>query len=239
MAYVSVMQSGASSLAADPIGDGKLSPLNRSEGLTDRVADRLREAILAGTIPPGKHLSVPQIARDLGVSRTPAREALILLEREGLVEPRASTGVAVIAGDSADILDLLDVREGLELMTVRRAAERITGEEIGALHGLMRRHEAILHRGDLAAHVETDAAFHAAIRDAAGNDRLARQLVQIDQQLRVLNGRLSRRSGWSGRAVLTDHNAIVAALVARDPDKAEAALRAHIGRIRAFHLQPD
>ena len=209
-------------------------PLARPEALTDQVVDRLRDAILSGALAPGTHLSVPEIARQLGVSRTPAREGLIMLEREGLVEPRASTGVAVIAGSTADILDLLDIREGLETMTVRRAAERMDGEAVARLKSLSARHEAVVEQGDLAGHVELDAAFHRLIREGAGNARLARQLVQIEQQLRVLNSRLSRTQGWSGRAVLRDHKAIIEAIAARDPDRAEEQMRAHILRTRTF-----
>jgi len=212
-------------------------PLARPEALTDQVVDRLRDAILSGALAPGTHLSVPEIARQLGVSRTPAREGLIMLEREGLVEPRASTGVAVIAGSTADILDLLDIREGLETMTVRRAAERMDGEAVARLKSLSARHEAVVEQGDLAGHVELDAAFHRLIREGAGNARLARQLVQIEQQLRVLNSRLSRTQGWSGRAVLRDHKAIVEAIAAADADAAERHMRAHIARTRAFQLK--
>lgn len=217
--------------------DKGLSPLARPEALTEQVADRLRAAILSGELAPGTHLSVPEIARQLGVSRTPAREGLIALEREGLVEPRASAGVAVITGGTAEILDLLDIREGLEIMTARRAAERISDDAIATLRELVRQHASVVEKGDVAAHVELDAVFHAAIREAAGNVRLSRQLVQIDQQLRVLNSRLSRAKGWSGRAVLRDHTAIADAIGARDADAAEKQMRAHIARTRAFQMQ--
>lgn len=225
----------ASRLAGGPIEP--LSPLARPEVLTELVTERLRSAILSGALGPGTHLSVPEIARRLGVSRTPAREGLIMLEREGLVEPRSSAGMAVITGGRTEILDLLDIREGLEIMTVRRAAERMDEAAVAALRALVEEHEAIVARRDLAAHVRIDARFHAMIRDAAGNARLARQLLQIDQQLQVLNSRLSRARGWSGRAVVNDHRAIAEAIVARSPDAAEAALRAHIERTRTFHLR--
>lgn len=218
-------------------GEVCLEPLTRAEALTDKVADRLRRAILSGALAPGTHLSVPEIARQLGVSRTPAREGLIALEREGLVEPRASTGMAVIAGGTADVLELLDIREGLEIMTSRRAAERMDPAAVARLDALFVRHEAVVEQGDVARHVELDAAFHGMIREGAGNPRLARQLIQIDQQLRVLNSRLSRAEGWSGRAVLHDHKAILSAIAAHDPDEAERQMRAHVARTRAFVLQ--
>lgn len=212
-------------------------PLARPEALTDKVAERLRHAILSGALQPGTHLSVPEIARHFGVSRTPAREGLIALEREGLVEPREGMGVAVIAGGPEDILDLLDIREGLEIMTAHRAAERMSAEAVTRLRCLLTEHEEVIQAGDLARHVELDSAFHGLIRDGVGNARLARQLVQIDQQLLVLNSSLSRAKGWSGRAVMRDHAAIVNAIAARDPAGAERHMRAHIQRTRAFHLK--
>lgn len=231
------MQNEKRQAEADQHASDHFQPLPRPEALTEQVAERLRSAILSGALPPGTHLSVPEIARQLGVSRTPAREGLIVLEREGLVEPRASTGVAVIAGGTPEILDLLDIREGLEIIAARRAAERMDAEAVSRLNALFAQHEAALAEGDLSGHVKLDAAFHGLIREGAGNPRLARQLVQIDQQLRVLNSRLSRAKGWSGRAVLRDHRAIVDALAAGDPEAAERSMRSHIQRSRAFLLK--
>src|SRR6218665_2733455 len=129
--------------------DDQLKPLARTEALTEKVADSLRDAILSGALAPGAHLSVPEIARQLGVSRTPAREGLIVLEREGLVEPRASAGMAVITGGASEILELLDIREGLEIMTVRRAAERMPPGALVQLKTLFARHEAAVEARDL------------------------------------------------------------------------------------------
>lgn len=236
-AHVQCMQNENTHKEARGAASEFFEPLARPEALTEMVTERLRNAILSGALAPGTHLSVPEIARQLGVSRTPAREGLIALEREGLVEPRASTGVAVIAGGMSEILDLLDIREGLEIMTTRRAAERMDGDALARLEALFARHEAAVEQQDLVAHVKLDAAFHALIREGAGNTRLARLLVQIDQQLRVLNSRLSRARGWSGKAVLRDHKAIIDAIRAGDADKAEKQMRAHIQRTRAFQMK--
>jgi DNA-binding GntR family transcriptional regulator len=199
------------------------------------VAGRIREAILSGRLKPGARLSVPELARQLGVSRTPVREGLLVLEREGLAVARATPGLAVIAGDAADMRDLLDVREGLEAIAARRAAERMTEAEIAALQAAIETHAAALEAGDLAAHVELDARFHQLVRQGARNPRLERQLTQIEQQGRVLNMALSRARGWSAKAVIRDHAAIAAAIAARDPDAAERALRRHVERTRSFY----
>ena len=163
------MQNEQQHAGAKHDASGHLEPLARPEALTEMVADRLRSAILSGALAPGTHLSVPEIAKRLGVSRTPAREGLIALEREGLVEPRASAGVAVIAGGTGDILDLLDIREGLEIITVRRAAERMDADGIAKLKALFAQHEAVVAQNDLAGHVELDSAFHGLIREGAAD----------------------------------------------------------------------
>jgi DNA-binding GntR family transcriptional regulator len=211
-----------------------LTALDRNLPLTERVAERLREAIVSGEIAPGTRLSVPEIARRLNVSRTPAREGLLMLEREGLVVPHPTSGVTVLVGDTQDVLDLFDLREGLEAIAARRAAERLPGVA-AALDAIVDRHEDAVARKDLAGHIECDREFHRTIREATGNLRLSRQLLQIEQQLVVLNRMLSDRPGWRGTTVTRDHRRIAKAIGSGDPDAAESAIRRHIGRSRAFY----
>ena len=218
-------------------GRKALTALTRPEALTDKVVDVIRQAILSGQLAPGARLSVPELARQLGVSRTPAREGLLVLEREGLVATRPNSGMAVIAGGTDDILDLLDIREGLETMTVRRAAEQMDAASVARLKAILAQHAKVLEAGDLGGHVEMDAAFHTVIRESTGNLPLAGQLVRIEQQLRVLNSRLSRAPGWSAQVVLRDHQRIADAIEARDPAAAERHMRRHIDRTRSFHLK--
>ena len=211
-----------------------LSALDRNLPLTERVAERLREAIVSGEIAPGARLSVPEIARRLNVSRTPAREGLLMLEREGLVVPHPTSGVTVLVGDAQDAIDLFDLREGLEAIAARRAAER-SPQVAEKLDAIVDRHEEAVARKDRAAHIECDREFHRAIREATGNRRLSRQLLQIEQQLVVLNRMLTDKPGWHGTAVIRDHRRIARAIGAGDADAAENAIRKHIGRSRTFY----
>jgi len=211
-----------------------LSALDRAQPLTERVAERLREAIVSGEIAPGARLSVPEIARRLNVSRTPARESLLVLEREGLVVPHPTSGVTVLVGDRQDIIDLFDLREGLEAIAARRVAERSPGIAV-TLDAIVDRHEDAVALKDLAAHIECDREFHRTIREATGNRRLSRQLLQIEQQLVVLNRMLTDKPGWRGAAVTRDHRRIAKAIGTGDADAAESAIRRHIGRSRTFY----
>lgn len=211
-----------------------LGALDRTQPLTERVAERLRAAIVSGQIAPGARLSVPDIARRLNVSRTPAREGLLMLEREGLVVPHPTSGVTVLMGDRQDMIDLFDLREGLEAIAARRAAERSPGI-VAALESIVDRHEEAVARKDRAVHLECDRAFHRTIREATGNRRLSRQLLQIEQQLVVLNRILTDKPGWRGTAVIRDHRRIAKAIGSGDPDAAENAIRQHIGRSLKFY----
>ena len=177
---------------------------------------------------------MPDIARRLNVSRTPAREGLLMLEREGLVVPHPTSGVTVLMGDRQDMIDLFDLREGLEAIAARRAAERSPGI-VAALESIVDRHEEAVALKDRAAHLECDRAFHRTIREATGNRRLSRQLLQIEQQLVVLNRILTDKPGWRGTAVIRDHRRIAKAIGSGDPDAAENAIRQHIGRSLKFY----
>ena len=202
--------------------------------LSMQTANILRDAILAGEVAPGERLSVPAIARRLGVSRTPAREALIILEREGLLST-AGYGMTVIDGDHDDVLVLLEIREALEGMSARLAATRVTAAQRSALADILVSHERALDEGDVDAHVKADADFHALIAAAAGNRRLAEALGRIEAQIIVLNNRMSHDKDWSPAAVWHDHGKIAAACADGDGDGAEQAMRAHVRRLHAFY----
>lgn len=217
-----------SSLAA--FGGG----LARPEPLADQVAGEIRGAIVSGKIAPGTHLSVPELARQLGVSRTPAREALLILEREGLVGRRGSAGMQVLIGDASALADMLEIREVLEGLAARRAAERVTPADRQALLDLHERHLRALQRDDIAEHAQLDADFHALIRRIAASASLDEQLERIERVAQVLNRALSDEEGFDPHLVDIDHQAIMHAIIARAPEDAEAAARAHIRRMSRF-----
>jgi len=118
--------------------------LDRPDGLASRVAALVRSAIVEGKLAAGLHLSVPELARHFGVSRTPAREALLILEREGLVGRRGTSGMQVLVGDTGTLADLLELREVLEGLAARRAAARIDDAARAELSELHARHMAVL-----------------------------------------------------------------------------------------------
>src|SRR5258708_22450111 len=110
-------------------GKAQLGVVERFEPLTERVTAIIRQAILSGKFAPGTRLSVPELARQLGVSRTPAREALLILESEGLLATRSGLGLEVLIGDHDNLIEILELREAMEGLAARLAAERMSESE--------------------------------------------------------------------------------------------------------------
>jgi DNA-binding GntR family transcriptional regulator len=214
-----------------------LDPLAAAAPLAEQVADALRAAIFSGRLSPGERLSVPDVARQLGVSRTPAREAMLILERDGLIATRPRLGAAVVSYGDAELAEMLDLREALDGMAARLAAERMTTGEKRALEKLLDNHNEALAVSDVDRHIELDLEFHRHLRDGAHNRRLHRALLDLERQCHVLMNSTSKAPGFAGRAVMHDHRAIVQAILTGDADGAEHAARAHVRRIRHFCAQ--
>jgi DNA-binding GntR family transcriptional regulator len=211
-----------------------LAPIEGHELLANRVELRLREAILAGELPPGSHLSVPELARRLGVSRTPVREAVYALERAGLAEVRPRRGAVVFGGGRDDLTHLFELREALEGMAARLAATRMPPAERRALRDVVERHTQAIRRADVDRHIELDTRFHRLIHDGARNPRLAEDLAQLRDQIVLVMRSVSLAPGAMGSGVLHDHNAILEAIVRSAPDDAEDAARRHIRAVLRF-----
>ena len=148
--------------------------------LRDVVFRTLRQAILRGELKPGERLMEIRLANQLGVSRTPIREAIRMLELDGLVimVPRKGAQVAQIT--EKDLNDVLEVRLGLEELAVKLACERITEEELRSLYQASRSFEKLIETetDDLQKLAQADVDFHDVIYQATNNERLI-QLLNI------------------------------------------------------------
>jgi DNA-binding GntR family transcriptional regulator len=194
-----------------------------------RVQEELREAILAGSLPPGARLRAEPLAERLRTSRTPVREALILLAREGLVDIEPRRGAIVRSFDAADLADLYDVRALIEPDAARRAASRIGRDELTRLAAICDEAETRGAADDAAVEdqVALNEEFHRIVVTAAGSPRL-------EAALRAVAGipRGFRAAFWHDDAQreqsLFCHRQIVHALERRQPRLAEAVMRMHI-----------
>jgi DNA-binding GntR family transcriptional regulator len=212
----------------------ELAPISHPDRLVERVEATLREAIMSGQLAPGAHLSVPEIARQLGVSRTPARDALFALERLGLVEVRPRRGAVVVAGGPDELRQLFEVREALEGMAARLAAAQMTGTDVADLHTTLDRHRAAVEAGDLEAHVEADLRFHAMVATGSANPRLSESIGQLSDQISVLLRLNSGRPGGMDEGVLRAHGRIARSIERRDSEQAEQRMREHIRAVFQF-----
>jgi DNA-binding GntR family transcriptional regulator len=188
---------------------------------------------MSGEFDPGERLSEAALARQLGISRGPLREALGRLEGR-LVTRTPRIGVRVIAFSKDDLEQLFLMREALEGMAARLASERMTAKELDELGLLLARHAAqpALAAGTGYFQRSEDEDFHLAIVRSARCARIERLLSdEVYYQLRIHRMKSSTRPGRA-QAALSEHETIVQALQSRNPDEAEAAMRRHIRNAR-------
>ncbi|PSC05458.1 GntR family transcriptional regulator [Alsobacter soli] len=212
-----------------------MSVLNPIAGtsLANEAFGKLVEAITSGEFEPGEKLSEADLARKLGISRGPLREALGRLEGR-LVTRTPRLGVRVIQFSKDDLEHLFLVREALEGMAARLAAEVITDSELRSLGDLLRQHanRPALAAGQAYRQHSHDDDFHFAIVHASRSERIERLLLdEVYYQLRIHRLRSSTRPGRA-KAAWHEHAAILAAMEQRDPDGAEIAMRRHIRNAR-------
>lgn len=207
-----------------------MSTVVTRQTLADQVADRIVEAIVVGDIAPGASISENDVALRFGVSRGPAREALFRLEGKGLVTRAAHHGARVVDLSLDDLRSLFELRESVEGMACRLAAERMSDGELESLDAALARHAAGLEAAAGQSYYQAagDDDFHIAIAAASKSPRLLRALVEeLYDVMRLYRFRSSSRPGRA-REALAEHRAILSALRRRDPSAAEAAMRAHI-----------
>jgi len=201
------------------------------EALAEQAYELLRDAVISQQIPAGARLSVPELARRLGISRSPVREAIARLVHERLAISEVRRGAVVASVSREDLIEIYDVREVLEGLACRLAAERITDQELAALDQLVVSHRSAVDAGDVAEHMMLDQSFHAAIRAATHNSRLVEGLDRLQGQIRMAMA-TTRRSPGGMKQALAEHEEVLAALRRRDPGLAEQVGRGHIARLR-------
>jgi DNA-binding GntR family transcriptional regulator len=202
----------------------------RGEALAEQAYVALRDAILSHQLPPGTRLSVPDMARRLGVSRSPAREAIARIAYEGLAQVEPNRGAVVSDIRPEDLVEIYSLREVLEGLACRLASRRLDDRTVARLRRILDDHEAAVAAGDLERHYALDQAFHAAVREIAGHQRLIESLDRLQGQIRVAMYTTHRSPGGTPQA-LAEHRTILEALVSADPERAEQAGRAHIARL--------
>ncbi|MDQ0790350.1 DNA-binding GntR family transcriptional regulator [Streptomyces sp. B3I7] len=201
---------------------------SRPGPLRDRVHEALLELITGRALPPGRHLVEGDLARRLGVSRQPVREALQRLSTEGWVDLRPAQGAFVHVPTPAEADQLGAVRTLLEGEAAGLAAERADLNGVDALKALCAAGERAVAKNDVDGAVALAARFHAKVTELAGNAVLAELAARIDRRVRWYQAPVARQRGprtWA------EHREVTAAIAAGDPARATAAMRAHTERV--------
>ena len=209
-----------------------------SDGLpsSERVYRKLRQMILSGELPPQTRLVEIHLGEQFGVSRTPVREALKRLAAEKLVLGDPVRGLIVHSPEPHEVSEVYLVREALEALAVRLAAQRITPDELRQLRVILdsMRDAVAKERTDLV--VGANIAFHDVIYRAAGNDTLFRLARDLSDFVRRFSAE-AFSSAERASAVVEEHEKILTALEAHDPEAAAAASSAHLQTASAYLVQ--
>lgn len=208
-----------------------LPQLGSPASLTALAYEAIRAAITDRKLPAGSKLSVPELASRLKVSRTPIKEALARLEREELVSTIPNRGAFVSFLGADDVREVYQLREMLEGLVARLAAEKVDAPAILTLKGLVRAQEKALRADDLPTIIKTDMEFHRRLRELAGNRRLDALLQNLQDQVRIVFATSITIPGRRQKAI-AEHREILEAIERADPEAAERAARGHIRNVR-------
>jgi len=207
-----------------------ISSASESGTIPDRVFSLLREAIVEGDIQAGSKISEPELAKVYGISRGPLREAIGRLEACGLVVRRPNVGARVVTLSSRQLIEIFHIREALEGMAARLAAQHMSADEIADLRNLLSQHGQQIERDIDHAYFqrEGDLDFHYRIVQGSHNarmiDLLCNDLYHLVRLYRYQFGMSSKR----GPRAFVEHEHIVDAIERRDAEMAELMMRSHI-----------
>lgn len=195
--------------------------------LRDVVFQTLREAILKGDLRPGERLMELQLAAKLGVSRTPIREAIRMLEQEGLAVTIPRKGAEVARMTEKNMEDVLQIREALDDLAVQVACDKITQEQLENLMAAMKNFKNAVHAGDLKKIVAFDVEFHDIIYEATDNPKLVILLSNLREQIyRYRVEYLKEKENYP--MLVREHEEIVEALKQKNKERVVEAMRSHI-----------
>ena len=199
--------------------------------LTERVFSEIEQAILSGIYSVGGQLVESKISLELGVSRTPVREALKQLELEGLVTTIPNKGTFVVGVSTEDILDIYTIRVAVEGISSKLAAERITDSDAKELETLVELQEFYASKGDIFQLLQLDTKFHEIIYEISGSRILKHTLASFHNQLKRARESSLLTTGRTITAV-KEHRDIYEAIAAKDANKAKELTELHITNAR-------
>ena len=210
--------------------------LKNHKPLREIVYEELKRQIMIGEIPPGTRMMEVELADDMGVSRTPIREAIRKLEKEGLVsiEPRRGAYASEIS--IKDMVDVLEVREFLEGMAAGLASKRITEEETEAIKHAVEAYRDAVESGNTEEIIREDEIFHKLIVDCSGNKTLIQMINQV-QELALRFRYIYYEDFSRYKNMPNEHQEILDAVLSGDPEVARKVADEHVLRLKEFVVE--
>ena len=196
--------------------------------LRDVVFNTLRDAILTGKLVPGERLMENQLAEKLGVSRTPVREALRMLELENLVELVPRKGAQVLDMSEKDIVNILEVRSALEGLATSLACKKMTKEDLQQLKNMEVDFEKAVADNDVDHFVDIDEDFHDLIFAATENDKLINIFRNLRIQLYRYRMAQAKNNETSMSTIVAHHRSIIRAIENHDAEEGASIAQGHI-----------
>lgn len=193
----------------------------------EMVVLTLRQAILTGRFMPGDRLMEIQLAGQMGVSRTPIREAIKCLSSEGLVNMIPNRGAYVSGISEKGVMDVLEVRRTLEGLAVSRCVRRIDGEGLRRLNEARQKCIDVFSSGEYREMAQADIEFHDVILHSTGNDRLEEIMNNLADRIYRYRYEFIRDTSHHP-AILLEHDKIYEAVLERNEDVAVSAMQSHI-----------
>jgi DNA-binding GntR family transcriptional regulator len=196
--------------------------------LRDRISDSIRDSIIEGKLVPGERLAEPDVANQLGVSRTPLREAFLQLEAEGFLTVNPRKGAVVSALSLKDAEETYQIKSSLEALAARLAVKCIDIKVIEKLNEINNEMRIIANsrEKDYKEFLELNAAFHQMINDSCGNEKLKKTIIVLrNQTLRYNYIYLSLISHLEESVM--EHDEIISVLKSEDEDKIEILVKNH------------
>lgn len=201
--------------------------------LREMVYEELKMQILTGAIEPGTRMMEVELAETMGVSRTPIREAIRKLEKEGLVTIRPRRGAYASSISTEDMLEILEVRQNVEGLAAFFAASRMTPSKLDEVKYYSEKYNKAVSTGNMEAMIEYDTKFHRAIADSCNNKILLQMIEQLQEMVlrfRYIYYDTFRRA----ENMPAEHQAILDAIARGDEDAARAAADIHIDRLKTM-----
>ena len=209
------------------------SESNQPITLAGRVYSQLRSAILDGDIQPGSKISEPELAKSYGVSRSSLREAIAKLEGSGLIERQANIGARVVSLSAERLLEIYYVRESMEGLAARLAADNMSEQEIRNLEMLLEQQNEIGTVKVAEDYRSNDFDFHNCIALGSHNERLIKILSKdLFELILFYRKKFNNSADPRPEQALIEHQEIVAAIARRDGEMAEMMMRHHIRAAR-------